>query len=315
MRSVYPEIAAFDTFELTVSEIHTIHVERYGNPDGNPIIFVHGGPGGGARPKDAQFFDPKINHIVLFDQRGCGKSKPFAELRENDTWSLVSDMESIREHLKIDRWGVFGGSWGSTLGLTYAITHPERVQWLVLRGIFLGTQREIEHLYVDGASRFFPEPFDQFLGVLEEAERADIIASYYKRLCSEDQSIREEAAIAWSQWEGSLLKLIPESKIVEEMGDITFAEAFARIECHYFMNACFFESTDYLLHNVHRIKNIPGTIVHGRYDVVCAPESAWALHKAWPQSTLEFVADAGHSSSESGVTHKLLEAVDKFTSS
>jgi len=313
MTELYPEIKAFNTFELSVTEIHTIHIEQYGNPEGQPVIFLHGGPGGGINPSNAQFFDPKKFHIILFDQRGCGQSKPFAELKENDTWSLVGDIDSIRKHLNIDKLAVFGGSWGSTLALAYAITHPDKVDWLVLRGIFLGTNREIKHLYVDGASRFFPEEFEKFLAPLDESERDDIIGNYYKKLCSDDKGVRQTAAKAWSQWEGSILKLIPDVELIEEMGGDKFAEAFARIECHYFRNSCFFEATDYILHNVHRIKHIPGIIIHGRYDVVCAMESAWQLHKAWPQSTLKIIDNAGHSSAEPGIRNELLAAVQHFS--
>jgi proline iminopeptidase len=313
MSELFPQIAPFDSFDLSVTEIHTIHVTRFGNPEGQPIIFLHGGPGGGVHPKNAQFFDPEKFHIILFDQRGCGNSKPFAEISENDTWSLVGDIEAIRNHLEIEKWGVFGGSWGSTLSLAYAITHPERVSWLILRGIFLGTDREINHLYVDGASRLFPDEFDKFLAPLNESEREDIIGSYYKKLQSEDSAVRSEAARAWSIWEGSIIKLIPDAQTIEEMGDDKFADAFARIECHYFTNSCFFESTDFILHNVHRIKDIPGVIIHGRYDVVCALESAWSLHKAWPKSELKIIPNAGHSASEPGICSELLSAVKKFS--
>jgi len=309
---LYPPIDAHHSFRLKVSDLHEIHVEESGNPGGTPVVFVHGGPGGGTEPWQRRFFDPARYRIVLFDQRGCGRSTPHAELRENTTWDLVADMERIREHLGIDRWVVFGGSWGSTLSLAYAETHPQRVRALVLRGIFMLRPEEIRWFYQEGCSWIYPDAWEHFLKPIPEAERGDMVNAYHRRLTSDDPAARSEAARAWSIWEGSTSKLLPNTDLVGHFGDAHFAEAFARIECHYFVNGGFFERPDQLLAHVDRIRHIPAVIVQGRYDVVCPIKSAWDLHRAWPEATLQIVADAGHAASEAGIVQKLVEATDRF---
>lgn len=309
---LYPPIDAHHSFRLKVSDLHEIHVEESGNPGGTPVVFVHGGPGGGTEPWQRRFFDPARYRIVLFDQRGCGRSTPHAELRENTTWDLVADMERIREHLGIDRWVVFGGSWGSTLSLAYAETHPQRVRALVLRGVFMLRPEEIRWFYQEGCSWIYPDAWEHFLKPIPEAERGDMVNAYHRRLTSDDPAVRSEAARAWSIWEGSTSKLLPNTDLVGNFGDAHFAEAFARIECHYFVNGGFFERPDQLLAHVDRIRHIPAVIVQGRYDVVCPIKSAWDLHRAWPEATLQIVADAGHAASEAGIVQKLVEATDRF---
>lgn len=308
----YSPIDPYRTQRLRVSELHEIHVEECGNPRGIPAIFVHGGPGGGSEPWHRQFFDPRKYRIVLFDQRGCGRSTPHSELRENSTWDLVADMERIRENLGIERWLVFGGSWGSTLALAYAESHPERVSALVLRGIFLLRQREVAWFYQEGASWVYPDAWEHFLAPIPQAERSDMVAAYHRRLTSEDPTVRQAAARAWSVWEGSTSKLLPSTDMVTRFGESRFAEAFARIECHYFVNRGFFAADNWLIENVHRIRHIPAVIVQGRYDVVCPMRSAWDLHRAWPEAEFQVVADAGHAASESGTLSRLIEATDRY---
>lgn len=309
---LYPEITPYDEGWLAVDGRHRIHYEQCGNPAGKPVVFVHGGPGGGTDPTQRRFFDPNAYRIVLFDQRGCGKSEPFASLEDNTTWHLVADMELLRSHLRIDRWMLFGGSWGSTLSLSYAIRHPERVSELVLRGIFLLRRRELEWFYQEGASRIFPDAFAPYRDLVPAAERSDLMAAYHRRLVSDDTSVRLEAARAWSVWEGSTSRLLPDPDLVARTGEDHFALAFARIECHYFVNRGFFESDGWLLENAARIRHVPGVIVQGRYDVVCPMESAWELRRAWPEAELRIVPDAGHSASEPGIVHELVSATDRF---
>jgi proline iminopeptidase len=311
-RTLYPEIDPHRTFRLRVDPLHELYVEESGNPDGKPVLFVHGGPGGGTEPKQRRYFDPKRYRIVLFDQRGCGRSTPHASLERNTTWHLVADMELLRSHLRIDRWMLFGGSWGSTLSLSYAIRHPERVSELVLRGIFLLRRRELEWFYQEGASRIFPDAFAPYRDLVPAAERSDLMAAYHRRLVSDDTSVRLEAARAWSVWEGSTSRLLPDPDLVARTGEDHFALAFARIECHYFVNRGFFESDGWLLENAARIRHVPGVIVQGRYDVVCPMESAWELRRAWPEAELRIVPDAGHSASEPGIVHELVSATDRF---
>lgn len=311
----YPPIEPYRTQRLRVSALHELHVEECGNPHGIPALFVHGGPGGGCEPWHRQFFDPARYRIVLFDQRGCGRSTPHAELRENGTWELVADMERIRERLGIERWLVFGGSWGSTLALAYAQAHPERVRQLVLRGIFLLRRREIEWFYQEGASWLYPDAWEHFLAPIPEAERGDLLGAYHRRLTHDDPAIRRQAARAWSIWEGSTSKLIPSTDLVSRFGEDRFAEAFARIECHYFVNRGFFETDNWLIENVGRIRHVPAVIVQGRYDVVCPLRSAWDLHRAWPEAEFRVVADAGHAASEPGILRHLIEATDRFARS
>ncbi len=313
LRPLYYPLEPFNRGMLQVSELHNIYFEECGNPNGKPVVFLHGGPGGGLQTIYRQYFDPNRWRIILFDQRGCGRSEPYAELRENTTWHLVSDIETLRQALKIEAWTVFGGSWGSTLSLAYAQTHPERCQGLILRGIFMLRKKEIAWFYQEGASYIFPDAWESYLQPIPQGERGDLVAAYYKRLTSHDPKIRTEAARAWSIWEGSTSKLIPNAELISETGEDDFAVAFARIECHYFVNGGFFEHDDQLLRNVDRIRHIPTVIVQGRYDVVCPATSAWELHRAWPESELIIVPDAGHSMTEPGIRSALIEATDRFS--
>lgn len=312
LRSLYPEIEPFDSGMLKVSELHTLYYEQSGNPNGKPVVFLHGGPGGGTNPKCRRFFDPAVYRIVLFDQRGCGKSTPHAELTDNTTWHLVNDIERIRTHLGIDRWQVFGGSWGSTLALAYAQTHPDRVSELVLRGIFMLRRWELEWFYQKGCDALYPDAWETYLNAIPEAERGDLMSAYHRRLISSDSQVRVKAARAWSVWEGATSYLWQDTAHIESSGEDEFALAFARIECHYFVHGGFFEHDDQLLRNVERIRKIPAVIVQGRYDVVCPMRSAWDLHRAWPESDLRIVQDAGHSAFEPGNISELVQATDRF---
>ncbi len=309
---LYPPIEPFCTGHLKVSDKHEIYFEECGNPEGKPVVFVHGGPGGGISPNYRQFFNPDKYRIILFDQRGCGKSRPYASLEDNTTWDLVEDMEKLRKHFGIDKWQVFGGSWGSTLSLAYAETHPEHVSELVLRGIFLVRKQEIDWFYQQGASAIFADAWEPYFNHIPEDERHDFVTAYYKRLTSEDAEVRVAAARAWSIWEGSTSKLFPDLNLLNRFGDATFAEAFARIECHYFINRGFMRNDSQLLDDVHKIRHIPTVIVQGRYDVVCPMTSAWDLHRAFPEAEFNLIADAGHSAHEPGITAALVGATDKF---
>ncbi|HEV7606933.1 MAG TPA: prolyl aminopeptidase [Steroidobacteraceae bacterium] len=310
----YPAIRPYSSGFLRVSPVHEIYYEESGNPLGKPVVFLHGGPGGGTDPKMRRFFNPKRYRIVLFDQRGCGKSKPSASLVDNTTWHLVADVEAIREHLKIDRWQVFGGSWGSTLALAYAQKHPERCTELVLRGIFLLRRFELDWFYQNdlGAAAMFPDLFEQYLEPLSAEERRDCMQSYYRRLTSENRATLLEAARAWSIWEGALSYMKQNADYVKRFGDATFAAAFARIECHYFVNGGFLERPNQLLEDVPKIRHIPAVIVQGRFDVVCPARSAWDLHKAWPEADLRIVPDAGHAAFEPSIARELVLATDRF---
>ena len=312
MRDLYPSIEPYYEGKLKVSELHTIHYEESGNRSGKPVIFLHGGPGGGISPMYRQYFDPQKWRIVIFDQRGCGRSTPYAELKENTTWDLVSDIEQLREHLKIDKWVVFGGSWGSTLALAYSQTHPDRSLGLILRGIFMLRPSEIDWFYQWGASNIYPDAWQEYLKPIPEAERDDLLSAFYKRLTSEDRQVRLEAARAWAVWEASTSKLMPSTRSKERFAMAEFAEAFARIECHYFVNKGFFERENQLLENIDRISSLPGVIVQGRYDVVCPMITAWELHQAWQNAELIVVPDAGHSISEPGIKDALIKATDRF---
>jgi proline iminopeptidase len=312
MRELYPPIQPYNEGKLKVSELHTIHFEEVGNPQGKPVIFLHGGPGGGIDPVYRQYFNPQKWRVILFDQRGCGRSIPHAELQENTTWDLVSDIEKLREYLTIEKWVVFGGSWGSTLSLAYSQTHSQRCQGLILRGIFLLRKKELLWFYQEGTSNIFPDAWEEYLKPIPLEERDDLLSAYYKRLTSDDKEVRLQAARAWSIWEGSTSKLYPSQQLVDRFGDSQFADAFARIECHYFVNGGFFESENQLLENCDRIRHIPTVIVQGRYDVVCPPVSAWELHKALPEAEFIMISDAGHSMTEPGIRSALLEATDKF---
>jgi proline iminopeptidase len=312
MLELYPAIAPYNTGTLQVSTHHTIYFEEAGNPNGKPVIFLHGGPGGGIDPIYRQYFDPQKWRIILFDQRGCGRSTPHAELTENTTWDLVSDIEKLRLHLGVDQWVVFGGSWGSTLSLAYSQTHPESCKGLILRGIFMLRQKELQWFYQEGTSYIFPDAWEDYLKPIPPEERHDLIAAYYRRLTSPDLNVRSTAAKAWSIWEGSTSKLLLDPKLKEKFGDDEFADAFARIECHYFVNKGFLESEDQLLQGCDRIRHIPTVIIQGRYDVVCPMISAWELHKAFPEAEFIVVPDAGHSMTEPGIRSALIAASDRF---
>jgi proline iminopeptidase len=311
-RQLYPEIEPFDSGFLKVSDLHTVYYEQSGNPDGKPVVFLHGGPGAGANPRCRRFFDPAKYRIVLFDQRGCGRSTPHAELRQNTTWTLVEDIEAIRTMLGIERWQVFGGSWGSTLALAYAQKHPERVTELVLRGIFMLRRSELEWFYQKGCDALFPDAFEAYLAAIPPAEHGDLISAYHRRLTSDDAQVRVAAARAWSVWEAATSYLYQDPSHIVSSGKDDFALAFARIECHYFVNAGFFDVDGQLLRDVERIQHIPTVIVQGRYDVVCPVRSAWDLHRAFPEAALQIVADAGHSAFEPGIASALVSATDGF---
>ena len=310
--SFYPEIEPHRTGRLQVSSLHEIYWEESGNPRGKPVVFVHGGPGGGTEPKQRRFFDPAAYRIVLFDQRGSGKSTPYASLVDNTTQHLVADMEQLRAHLDIDKWQVFGGSWGSTLALAYAEAHPTRVSELVLRGIFLLRKVEIDWFYQRGCDAIFPDAWEDYLAPIPVEERGDMLHAYHKRLISDDPAVRVEAAKAWSIWEGRTSCLHSNPGLIARTADGEFALAFARIECHYFVNNGFFEKDTQLLDEIEKIRHIPTVIVQGRYDVVCPMESAWALHRAFPEADLRIAPDAGHSAFEPGNVHELISATDRF---
>ena len=312
MSSLYPPINPYNTFRLKVSDIHEIFVEESGNPNGAPIVFLHGGPGGGSEPIYRQYFNPKKWRIIIFDQRGCGQSTPHAELKENTTWDLVNDIEEIRKKLNINKWSVFGGSWGSALALSYAIKHPKRCENLILRGIFMLREKELNWFYQEGCSFIYPDAWEKYLKPIPENERNQMIKSYYKRLTSNNKNKRIESAKAWSKWEASTSKLIQTEKSLHSFDDDKIAEAFARIECHYFINKGFFETDSWLLDNVNKIENISTYIVQGRYDVVCPMTSAWELHKKLPNAEFDIIQDCGHSMLEIGIQKKLIEITDSI---
>jgi len=309
---LYPPVEAYRTGRLKVGDGHDLYFEESGNPQGKPVVFLHGGPGGGSDPKQRRFFHPDKYRIVNFDQRGCGKSVPYASLEANTTWDLVADIERLREHLGIDTWQVFGGSWGSTLALAYAEKHPNRVSELVLRGIFLLRKQEIDWFYQRGASILYPDAWEPYLAHIPEGERGDLLKAYHTRLTSSDSQVRLAAAKVWSGWEGATSKLIPDADFSGHFEEDEFALAFARIECHYFAHKGFFETDDQLLRDAHKIRHIPGVIVQGRYDVVCPMESAWALHRAWPEADFIITPDSGHSAFEAPNSRALVAATDKF---
>ena len=311
---LFPNIEPFNAFHLPVSDLHTIYVEESGNKNGKPVIFLHGGPGGGVDPKYRRYFNPDKWRIIMFDQRGCGKSTPFAELKENTTWDLVDDIEKIRNHLSIDNWVVFGGSWGSTLSLAYSQTYPNSCKGLILRGIFLVRKKEIDWFYQEGANNIFPDRWESFLAPIPVEKRDNLMQAYYEILTGDDHSKKIEAAKAWSTWEGSTVRLMQDENFISDFSDEKFAEAFARIECHYFMNNCWFNSNNHLIENVDKIRHIPGVIIHGRYDIICPVVQAWDLHQAWPEADLHIIPDAGHSIFEEGIKDKILEYTEKFSS-
>ena len=312
MRSLYPEIQPYDTGTLPVDERHTLYYEQCGNPEGKPVVLLHGGPGGGCSDKMRRFHDPEKYRIVLFDQRGSGRSTPHADLVDNTTWHLVEDIETLRVKLGIDRWQVFGGSWGSTLALAYAETHPKRVTELVLRGIFMLRRWELEWFYQEGASRLFPEAWEHYIKAIPVTERHDLISAFHRRLTSDDDKTRLAAAKAWSVWEGATSFLHIDEDFANSHEDPQFALAFARIENHYFVNSGFFEVDDQLLRDAGNLADIPGVIVHGRYDVVCPVQNATDLHKAWPKSELVITPASGHSAFEAETVDALVRATDGF---
>jgi proline iminopeptidase len=311
---LYPAIRPYRTGRLRVSELHELYFEESGNPRGKPVVFLHGGPGGGTDAKMRRFFNPRRYRIVLFDQRGCGKSTPHASLVDNTTWDLVADIEKLREHLGVDRWQVFGGSWGSTLALAYAQRHPKRVTELVLRGIFLLRRSELEWFYQssEGAASLFPDQWEKFVAHIPAAERYDMMRAYYRRLTSSDRRERNAAARTWSLWEAATSYLRASAPDLAKFEEPAIAAAFARIECHYFVNGGFLDSEDQLLRDVALIRRIPCVIVQGRYDVVCPMRSAWHLHRAMPKAKLVIVPDAGHSAFEPGNARALRQATDGF---
>lgn len=312
MRTLYPEIEPFDSGFLNVDARHRMYYEQCGNPQGKPVVILHGGPGAGCGAKIRRFHDPRAYRIILLDQRGAGRSTPHADLVDNTTWTLVADIEKLREHLGIDRWQVFGGSWGSTLALAYAEKHPERVSELVMRGIFLLRRWELEWFYQEGCSRLFPDAWEKYLEPIPEVERSDIISAYHRRLTSDDESVRLEAAQAWSIWEASTSFMLQDEDFINSHNDAHFALSFARIENHYFVNGGFFEVEGQLLRDAHKLKGIPGVIVHGRYDVVCPIANAWDLHKAWPEAKLMISPTSGHSAFEAENASALIEATDSY---
>lgn len=309
---LFPEIEPHTSGRLKVSDLHEIHWEESGNPHGKPVVCLHGGPGGGITPTMRRLHDPAAYRIVTFDQRGCGKSTPHAELAENTTWDLVADIERLRVHLGIERWQVYGGSWGSTLALSYAETHPERVTEIILRGIFMLRRMELAWFYQEGASLIFPDLFHPFRELIPVEERGDLIAAYHRRLTGPDEALRLEAAKRWATWEGSTLSLLPDAERTAAFGGDTFALAFARIECHFFMNGGFFEVEDQLLRDVRRLKDIPAVIVHGRYDMCTPMVNAWDLKKAWPEADLRIVDDGGHAVTEPGLVAEMVAASERF---
>ena len=311
-RGLYPPVEPRNHGYLVVGNGHDIYWEECGNPAGKPAVFLHGGPGAGCDTRARRFFDPARYRIVLFDQRGCGRSRPHASLEHNTTWDLVVDIEQLREHLGIQRWQVFGGSWGSTLALAYAEAHPARVTELVLRGIFLLREHELDWFYQQGASTLFPDRWEDYIAPIPAAERGDLMRAFHRRLTGTDRAAAIAAARAWAVWEGSTSFLLTDDDNVRKWGEDDFALAVARIECHYFVNGGFLRSETQLLDDVARIRHIPAVIVQGRYDVVCPMMTAWDLHRAWPEADFRVVADSGHSAFEAGMTDELVRATDRF---
>ena len=308
---IFPEIDPIEDGILKVSSLHSIYWERSGNPNGIPILVLHGGPGGGSQPVYRRYFDPTKFNIVQFDQRGCGRSTPHSELDENTTIHLINDIEQLRQFLRIKSWHVFGGSWGSTLSLIYAIQYPEKVLGLILRGVFLCREKELRWFYQRGASEIFPEEFELYQSFIPIKERGNLIDAFYKRLTSNDNIIRSAAAYSWTRWEMATSHLIQKELSIQKASNDSFSDSFARIECHYFINNIFVEE-NYILKNISNIKNIPLSIVQGRYDVVCPMRSAWDLSKAIPSASLYVIDDAGHSMKEIGITKKLVELTNEI---
>lgn len=312
MNQYFSPIDPYNNFQLKVSDLHTINVEESGNKKGKPVIFLHGGPGGGIEPIYRQYFNPEKWRIIIFDQRGCGKSTPSSELKHNTTWDLVADIEKIREYLGIKKWTVFGGSWGSTLSLSYAVTHPDKCSELILRGIFLLREKELKWFYQDGASYIYPDAWEKYIAPILEDKRHNMMKAYYNILTGDDKEKRYEAAKAWSIWEASTSKLIQNPKSLHHFEDEEVADIFARIECHYFINKGFFEYDGWLLDQIDKIRHIPCEIIQGRYDIVCPMITAWDLHKKWPEANFHIVSDSGHSMLEEGIRNKLIDCTNKF---
>ncbi|MFC6444450.1 prolyl aminopeptidase [Shinella zoogloeoides] len=311
LRSLYPEIEPYASGHLDVGDGHVIYWERAGTPGAKPAVFLHGGPGGTISPSHRRLFDPKLYDVTLFDQRGCGRSTPHAGLGANTTWHLVADMEKLREMAGAEKWLVFGGSWGSTLALAYAQKHPEHVSELVLRGIYMLTKAELDWYYQFGVSEMFPDKWERFVAPIPPEERHEMMQAYYRRLTGDDKAVRIAAAKTWSLWEGETITLLPEPATSGRFGVDDFADAFARLETHYFVNAGWLEEGQ-LLRDAHKLNGIPGVIAHGRYDMPCPAKNAWALHKAWPESEFFLVEGAGHAYSEPGILDRLIYATDKF---
>ena len=311
LRSLYPEIEPYASGMLAVGAGHSVYWELCGNPKGKPAVFLHGGPGGGCNAKHRRLFDPALYRVLLFDQRGCGRSVPHAELDANTTWDLVGDIEQLRQLMGVEQWLVFGGSWGSTLALAYAETHPERVSELVLRGIFTLRRVELEWYYQHGASLIFPDKWERFIAPIPESERGDLITAYRRRLTHRDRAVQLEAARAWSLWEGETITLLPDAEVSDAFAKDDFAIAFARIENHYFVHRGWLDDGQ-LIRDAGRLRSIPGVIVHGRYDMACPASTAWDLHRAWPEAEFHLVEGAGHAYSEPGILHRLINATDRF---
>ncbi len=311
MKQLYPSLHAYRHFTLQVDDIHEIYVEECGNPDGVPIVFLHGGPGAGCESYHRRFFNPDQYRIILFDQRGCGRSTPHAELENNTTPLLIEDMEKIRQHLSIEKWAVFGGSWGSTLALAYAETHPSQVSGLIVRGIFFGSQEELRWFYQQGASKIFPDYWQEFLAPIPRSEQDNLLKAYYQRLTGDDEIARIRAAKAWSKWEGRTATLHPSKAVLDHFTDSHAALSIARIEAHYFMHNSFMHENQ-ILDNIGELAAIPGYIVHGRYDMICPLENAFKLHKAWLSAELVVVEGSGHAASEEGIISELVNATDKL---
>jgi len=307
---LYPPIEPFDQRMVEVGQGHKLYVEQSGNPNGEPVVVLHGGPGGGCSPAMRRYFDPKIYRVILFDQRGCGLSRPHASVEDNTTWRLVDDIEKIRRVLEIDAWMVFGGSWGATLALVYAQTHPGRVRHLVLRGVFLMTKGELDWFYGGGAGKFWPETWARFVSLIPEDERSDLIAAYHRRLFCGDKTEEIRYGRNWSAWENALASIHSSGLSGESPGE--YARAFARIENHYFINGGFLDFDGQILANMGRISHIPGVIVQGRYDMICPPVSAWKINELWPASELRMVRNAGHAQSEPGISAELVRVTDQI---
>jgi len=312
MNKLFGSLHPYVNHHLQVDDIHTLYIEECGNPGGIPVVFLHGGPGAGCAPYHRRYFDPDIYRIILFDQRGCGKSTPHASLEQNTSLDLVSDIELIREHLNVRRWVVFGGSWGSTLGLLYAQTHPESVSGLILRGIFLARDKDVQWFYQQGTSKLFPDYWEKFIEPISEPERDDMVAAYYRQLTGDNEIQQLRAAKAWSVWEGMTATLQADKNVINSFSNPHTALSVARIECHYFMNHCWLEPNQ-LIDDIEKIRHIPGYIVQGRYDVICPMEQAWELAQAWPEAELSIIDDAGHAIVEQGITDELLRVTREMS--